>query len=99
MPLRPRPWPEPHGTRLFNLVLQSVESYLITPTVVRYEITVPPALTVFAQLQIGSYRRQTVERRFPTVWRPWLRGNAEAISGWCPPAKNEKRPRRLSGAA
>ena len=32
------------------------------------------------KLQMCSYRRQTVDRQFPTVWRPWLRGNAEVIS-------------------
>lgn len=35
---------------LFNLALQTVESYMITPIVQRYEVTLPPALTIFAQL-------------------------------------------------
>lgn len=35
---------------VFNLVLQAVESYLITPVVLRYEVSLPPALTVCAQL-------------------------------------------------
>ncbi|MCA9154236.1 MAG: AI-2E family transporter [Planctomycetales bacterium] len=35
---------------LFNVALQSVESYLITPLVQRYEVTLPPALTIVVQL-------------------------------------------------
>ncbi len=38
---------------LFNIAMQGVESYLITPIVQRYEVTLPPALTVCAQLLMG----------------------------------------------
>lgn len=38
---------------LFNIALQAVESYLITPMVQRYEVTLPPALTIFVQLLMG----------------------------------------------
>jgi predicted PurR-regulated permease PerM len=35
---------------IFNASLQAIESYLITPVVLRYEVSLPPALTVCAQL-------------------------------------------------
>jgi len=35
---------------LFNVALQAVESYLITPVVLQHEATMPPALTISAQL-------------------------------------------------
>lgn len=35
---------------IFNIALQTVESYLVTPIVQHYEVTLPPALTIFAQL-------------------------------------------------
>ncbi len=35
---------------LFNIGLQTVESYLLSPIVERYEVTLPPALTIFVQL-------------------------------------------------
>lgn len=35
---------------VFNVVLQGVESYLLTPIVQRYEVTLPPVLIIFAQL-------------------------------------------------
>lgn len=38
---------------LFNLALQGVESYLVTPMIQRYEVSLPPALTIFAQLLMG----------------------------------------------
>jgi predicted PurR-regulated permease PerM len=38
---------------LLNLALQTVESYIITPVVERYEVTLPPALTVFMQVLMG----------------------------------------------
>lgn len=38
---------------LFNIALQGVESYLVTPMVQRYEVTLPPALTIFMQLLMG----------------------------------------------
>jgi predicted PurR-regulated permease PerM len=38
---------------LFNIGLQTVESYVLTPIVERYEVTLPPVLTVFAQLLMG----------------------------------------------
>jgi predicted PurR-regulated permease PerM len=38
---------------IFNIVLQTVESYVITPVVQRYEVTLPPVLTIFAQLLMG----------------------------------------------
>lgn len=38
---------------LFNVALQTVESYLITPLVERRQVTLPPALTIFAQLLMG----------------------------------------------
>ena len=38
---------------LFNVTLQGVESYLITPVVQRYVVTLPPALTIAVQLLFG----------------------------------------------
>ncbi len=38
---------------LFNIILQTVESYLVTPLVERRQVTLPPALTIFAQLLMG----------------------------------------------
>ncbi len=38
---------------LFNVVLQTVESYLITPLVQRHEVSLPPILTIAAQLVMG----------------------------------------------
>lgn len=35
---------------LFNIILQTFESYLLTPIVQRYEAQLPPALTICAQL-------------------------------------------------
>ncbi|MCC6142470.1 MAG: AI-2E family transporter [Candidatus Hydrogenedentes bacterium] len=35
---------------IFNIALQGVESYLLTPMVQRYEVSLPPALTILAQL-------------------------------------------------
>lgn len=35
---------------LFNIALQTIESYMVTPIVQRYEVTLPPALTIFVQL-------------------------------------------------
>ena len=38
---------------LFNIALQTVESYLITPMIERYQVTLPPAVTIAAQLIMG----------------------------------------------
>lgn len=38
---------------LFNVGLQTVESYLITPMIQRHEVTLPPILTIAAQLMLG----------------------------------------------
>jgi predicted PurR-regulated permease PerM len=38
---------------IFNVVLQGVESYLITPVIQRYEVTLPPAVTISVQLLMG----------------------------------------------
>ncbi|MGB7327305.1 MAG: AI-2E family transporter [Rubripirellula sp.] len=38
---------------LFNVILQTVESYLITPLVQRHELSLPPILTIAAQLVMG----------------------------------------------
>lgn len=38
---------------LFNIILQAVESYLLTPMIQRHEVTLPPILTVSAQLLMG----------------------------------------------
>lgn len=38
---------------LFNLILQTVESYLITPIIQRHEVALPPILTIAAQLVMG----------------------------------------------
>ncbi|TWU19098.1 hypothetical protein Poly21_12690 [Allorhodopirellula heiligendammensis] len=38
---------------IFNVVLQGVESYLITPMIQRSEVTLPPILTIAAQLLMG----------------------------------------------
>lgn len=35
---------------LFNIVLQGLESYLLTPMIQRYEVDLPPALTITVQL-------------------------------------------------
>jgi predicted PurR-regulated permease PerM len=40
---------------LFNVALQTLESYLITPVVQRYEVRLPPALTIFAQLLLSLW--------------------------------------------
>lgn len=39
---------------VFNIALQTFESYLITPLIQRYEVSLPPALTIFTQLLMGS---------------------------------------------
>ncbi len=39
---------------IFNVVLQGVESYLITPMIQRSEVTLPPILTIAAQLLMGA---------------------------------------------
>ncbi len=39
---------------LFNIVLQTVESYLISPLVQRHEVSLPPILTIAAQLVMGA---------------------------------------------
>ena len=38
---------------VFNLVLQTVESYLFTPLIQQHEANLPPALTILAQLLMG----------------------------------------------
>ncbi len=38
---------------LFNVILQTVESYLITPLIQRHEVSLPPILTIAAQLVMG----------------------------------------------
>lgn len=38
---------------LFNVILQTIESYLITPLVQRHEVSLPPILTIAAQLVMG----------------------------------------------
>ena len=38
---------------LFNIALQTVESYFITPMIERYQVTLPPAVTIAAQLIMG----------------------------------------------
>ncbi|WP_372718966.1 AI-2E family transporter, partial [Novipirellula sp.] len=38
---------------VFNLALQGIESYLITPMIQRHEVTLPPILTIAAQLWMG----------------------------------------------
>ncbi|GAA5504979.1 AI-2E family transporter [Novipirellula caenicola] len=38
---------------IFNLALQGIESYLITPMIQRHEVTLPPILTIAAQLWMG----------------------------------------------
>ena len=38
---------------VFNIALQGAESYLITPMVQRYEVSLPPVLTISAQLLMG----------------------------------------------
>ncbi|MBW3599819.1 MAG: AI-2E family transporter [Planctomycetes bacterium] len=38
---------------IFNIVLQGVESYILTPIIQRYEVTLPPALTITVQLIFG----------------------------------------------
>ena len=40
---------------IFNLVLQGVESYLITPIIQRHEVSLPPILTITAQLILGVW--------------------------------------------
>lgn len=40
---------------IFNLVLQGVESYLITPLIQRHEVSLPPILTITAQLTMGVW--------------------------------------------
>lgn len=39
---------------LFNIVLQGIESYLITPVIQRYQVSLPPILTISAQLLMGG---------------------------------------------
>ena len=36
-----------------NLALQGIESYVVTPMIQRYEVSLPPALTISAQLVLG----------------------------------------------
>src|SRR6056297_290142 len=38
---------------VFNVLLQGVESYLITPMIQRHEVTLPPIATISAQLLLG----------------------------------------------
>jgi predicted PurR-regulated permease PerM len=38
---------------IFNIVLQGVESYLLTPLVEKHEVSLPPILTISAQLVMG----------------------------------------------
>ena len=38
---------------VFNLLMQFVESYLVTPLIQQRQVSLPPALTVFAQLLLG----------------------------------------------
>ncbi|MFG0255704.1 MAG: AI-2E family transporter [Rhodopirellula sp. JB053] len=38
---------------VFNLALQGIESYVITPMIQRHEVTLPPILTIAAQLLMG----------------------------------------------
>lgn len=38
---------------LFNIAMQTVESYVVTPIVQQYEVSLPPALTIIAQLLLG----------------------------------------------
>ncbi|TWT56315.1 AI-2E family transporter [Allorhodopirellula solitaria] len=38
---------------IFNVILQGIESYLITPLIQRREVTLPPILTIAAQLAMG----------------------------------------------
>jgi predicted PurR-regulated permease PerM len=40
---------------VFNIALQTFESYLITPIVQRYTVTLPPVVTIFAQLLMGVF--------------------------------------------
>lgn len=40
---------------LFHIVLQGVESYLLTPLVQRHEVSLPPALTISAQVLMGVW--------------------------------------------
>lgn len=37
----------------FNLVIEAAESYLFTPTIQQYQVSLPPAVTIFAQLLMG----------------------------------------------
>lgn len=39
---------------VFNVVLQGVESYLITPIIQKHEVELPPVLTIAAQLLLGA---------------------------------------------
>lgn len=39
---------------LFNIVLQGLESYLLTPLIQRYEVDLPPALTITVQLVFAA---------------------------------------------
>jgi predicted PurR-regulated permease PerM len=39
---------------LFNIVLQAAESYLLTPMIERYEVELPPALTITVQLILAG---------------------------------------------
>ncbi len=38
----------------FNLVLQGLESYLLTPMIDRHEVSLPPIVTITAQLLMGA---------------------------------------------
>ena len=38
---------------VLNVALQTFESYLITPIIQRYTVTLPPVVTIFAQLVMG----------------------------------------------
>src|SRR5690606_30486142 len=39
---------------VFNVLLQAVESYLITPLIERHQVHLPPALTISMQLLLGA---------------------------------------------
>lgn len=40
---------------IFNLVLQGVESYIITPLIQKHEVSLPPIVTITAQLLMGVW--------------------------------------------
>jgi len=39
---------------LFNLVLEGIESYLVTPLIQQHEVSLPPIVTIAAQLLSGT---------------------------------------------